>query len=388
MENKTLQSQGVWGPESYVNWSMLERGEPLRAMFEVPLYSDARFVDELREGCGPYAFLNPIRHTSGATEPSIILRVKKYTVLDRLPNMEVTDTDSFTGGWLADEVACLCSLQVGARLMAGDISRVFYEPEADPVGEPRNEYIRPPPILFDPIRRVRLPRLLEEKRIGFNLFRIYPKIGPSDAVALVRSARAYRDAVWIAEAEPEIAWLLLVSALETAAVHYFKGEDEPEERLRTSAPELVQVLEARGGGELVREVAPLTAHLFKASTKFINFAMRFLPEPPEKRPPEGFCLKWSKTAMKELMKRVYNLRSVALHAGIPFPPPMCEPPTPEGPGWHAPSETFSGGASATLGGVWRSEDLPVTLHMFEYLVRGMLLGWWSHVAESSSKEKG
>jgi hypothetical protein len=37
---------------------------------------------------------------------------------------------------------------------------------------------------------------------------------PGDATALVRSARFYSDALWIAEAEPDLAWLFLVSALE------------------------------------------------------------------------------------------------------------------------------------------------------------------------------
>jgi len=35
-------------------------------------------------------------------------------------------------------------------------------------------------------------------------------------VALTRAARLYQDALWMIESEPSLAWLLLVSAIETA----------------------------------------------------------------------------------------------------------------------------------------------------------------------------
>jgi len=38
----------------------------------------------------------------------------------------------------------------------------------------------------------------------------------ADAVALVRSARAYEDGLWVADGDPQLAWLRLIGAVELA----------------------------------------------------------------------------------------------------------------------------------------------------------------------------
>jgi hypothetical protein len=50
---------------------------------------------------------------------------------------------------------------------------------------------------------------------------------PADQVALIRTARLHQDAVWIAEQEPELAWLMLVSALETGAGRWDRSAGSP-----------------------------------------------------------------------------------------------------------------------------------------------------------------
>jgi hypothetical protein len=50
---------------------------------------------------------------------------------------------------------------------------------------------------------------------------------PADQVALIRAARLHQDAVWIAEQEPELAWLMLVSALETGAGRWDRSAGSP-----------------------------------------------------------------------------------------------------------------------------------------------------------------
>jgi len=54
---------------------------------------------------------------------------------------------------------------------------------------------------------------------------------------------------------------------------------------------------------------------------------------------------------------------------------MCDPPFKLEDHWEAPSETPYGSVSA-LGAVWIEDDLPMMLHMFEYIVRNALIGWW------------
>ena len=73
----------------------------------------------------------------------------------------------------------------------------------------------------------------------------YPNLTPEDAIILVRASRIYQDALWIAESEPELAWIMFVSAIETAADHWRKAQATPAEnveKLHTSLPGLESLL--------------------------------------------------------------------------------------------------------------------------------------------------
>ena len=98
--------------------------------------------------------------------------------------------------------------------------------------------------------------------------------------------------------------------------------------------------------------------------------MKFLPEPPPRRPKHHQHL-WECKALKKTMKIIYRYRSKALHDGSPFPEPMCRPP-----GWPFPEERPMGLASQTQGAIWMAKDIPMMLHTFEYIVRKSLLKWW------------
>ena len=67
-----------------------------------------------------------------------------------------------------------------------------------------------------------------------------PSLGAEQAIALVRSARLYQDALWLAESEPNLSWLLLVSAIETAANLWRSRKDLPLERLKESRPDFAK----------------------------------------------------------------------------------------------------------------------------------------------------
>ena len=175
------------------------------------------------------------------------------------------------------------------------------------------------------------------------------------------------------ESEPELAWLLLVSAIEVAAVHCHVTDSTAIDILRQSKKDLAEKLDPAS----LELVADAFAELLRSTGRFIDFLCTFLPEPPDPRPPEGFQLQWSVSNMKKRFNKVYALRSSALHGGIPFPPPMCWPPSPDkGGDFLAPCETVPGLATSSTGGVWKKEDMPFSLHTFEYIARGALLGWW------------
>lgn len=235
----------------------------------------------------------------------------------------------------------------------------------------------PQVLLPGPLRRV-LPHVLGRHPIRTELLVTYPRLSAKDAIALVRAAKLYGNAVWIAESDPSSAWLMLVSSLEVAAVQTKLAETAPEVMFSDWRPELSAAIREEAGPDLHSRIANEMAPLVRSTNRFIDFVLRFLPEAPSNRPPIAFQLKWSRGKMKESLNRIYELRSVALHTGIPFPPPMCERPQPV-PG-HVAGQVFLSekplGAYSTGSAVWTDRDIPMYLQTFEYIARHVLLNWW------------
>ena len=117
----------------------------------------------------------------------------------------------------------------------------------------------------------------------------------------------------------------------------------------------------------------------KSGRKFRKFIIKFKPPSPTKRPPNVLCHPWEEQALEQSMIKIYDYRSKALHEGIPFPAPMCDPPFFDE-SWDAPAEKPLGLGAQTMGGSWVVEDLPMLLHTFEYIVRQVLLKWWAEEA--------
>jgi hypothetical protein len=117
------------------------------------------------------------------------------------------------------------------------------------------------------------------------------------------------------------------------------------------------------------------APLLGAAEKFVAFVLRHLPPAPAARPPEHAQVNWSRGAMRKAINRIYDYRSRALHAGVPFPIPMCYPPDNHRE-WNAPAERPTAQAMGAAGAAWLAKDTPMTLNTFAYLVRGVLAHWW------------
>jgi len=221
--------------------------------------------------------------------------------------------------------------------------------------------------------------IIPEARSTINLkdldiLSTYPTIAPEDAITLVKAARIYQDAIWIAESEPELAWIMFVSAVETAANRWSTMEATPIEKLRISKPDLEKVLFDQGGEEHVKNVAELIVPYMGATKKFIDFLLEFLPSPPVDRPIEVFQHSWEVREIKKSLNKIYDYRSAALHGGKKFPAPMCFPPKIHN---NIPSEVPIGLSTMAYGGTWNIEDTPILLHTFEYIVRRALISWWT-----------
>lgn len=371
------------GPAGWRNWRACLRKAPEQSWQEYGLYSDAIFYGaiERNPADSPYQVLNAFNapwtgSRAGPDQPVLFLRVGWHLGEQPTPQMDATDTGSYHGGDVQDEIAALISLAIGARLKAGHYTRMA--DSEDPRGRPWADTERPIPMVGGPASPRILPGFQRPRTVTDALLETYYMLSPADATALVRAARLYQDAVWIAEAEPQLSWLMLVSAIETAAGQWRSQRSSARDLFLELEPDLASKLSVVGGDEAVGLVARHLSHQLRATRKFIDFSMNFLPPAPEHRPPTWLQLDWSPSHMRATLAKIYIHRSGALHAGTPFPWPMCFLPF-RSSEQEPPAEVPHGSATAAQGGVWTKEDTPLLLHTFEYITRGVITNWWKAV---------
>jgi hypothetical protein len=371
------------GPFLFENWWAALRGEAILGGYECPLYSDAWIVGQT--SIGPYQFINTVAH-SGApigrygVAPVVVLRIDAHKEFER-PNMEKTNSSNYHGGTLHDEIAAIAALAMGCRVEAGPPSREFSQ--GDPRGRPVAYYGFGVPALPHGNAGRTLPWIIGAHSLAdLDWFSNGFESSPGDQIALIRAARLYQDAIWIGDAEPALAWLLLVSAIETAAGRWDQSKLSAAERVRYAKPELAEAIEAKCP-ELFTLIVEQIAGMIGVTRRFVDFVLAFLPPPPERRPGVAYQVPWEQGHLKPILRKIYGYRSRALHDGIPFPAPMCLPPMGIGTDWAAPAEKPGGLATSALGGVWRQEDTPMSLHIFEYITRRVLQAWWSSLQRPS-----
>jgi hypothetical protein len=306
------------------------------------------------------------------------LRMSLHVAFE-VSHIDKTDATRYHGGPMTDEIAALASLKCGIRLRAGAETRTF-DVGGDPKGRPVAWNSRPEPTLTMGIHGPVLPHATGvHSMMPMRELNSFPALNPKQAIALVRSARLYQDALWLVESEPYLSWLMLVSAVETAANLWRSEADTPLDRLATSRPELVEYLRATGVAGLPDRVAKEFADSIGATKKFVDFLVTHLPPPPERRPAEWGRVEWSADGLRPAFRNIYEHRSKALHDGIPFPPPMCQTPF-KHETWDTVAERPIGLGMSSYGGTWVVGDTPMLLHTFEHIVRHALNAWWVSMA--------
>jgi len=357
----------------------MRNGVTATSVLEYPIYSDAHVIGEYADSTGPYHFLNTISVAKNdLIKTSITLRVFDYIGGFKPPDMSKKTTELYHGGGSVDEVVSLASLILGARLKAGGVSREI-DLENDPMGKPRDSnYISAPYFVIDRDRVV-LPDIRNKCDLReLNLLESIPVIHSSRYASLIKAARQYQEALWIAESSPNLAWLFLVTALEIAANDSIQVDKDYESQFRELKPQVVLRLEKTGDQELVKDIAEHFKDTVSVIKKFLLFIENFCPAEPPERPPNGLWkLDWTPKNIKKICEVVYKHRSKSLHTGTPFPRPMLEHATwvPETKIYAEVALTQNTKVSAG-GGVWEPNDCPITLHAFHQLTRGLLLNWW------------
>ena len=358
-------------PLSLANWLQAIGGESQpRYVMEYPLYTDCQ-IDGDDVVLGPYYIKNSSMYCGPVSnaQPALHLRIGYHYEYD---SGSVSDGTRYHGGWVSDEVASLICLGLGVRLEAGPQSRSFAE-GADPFGTPEPWDFRP--ILTGPRRSTMLPTLPERPTLdaGLGVLRKYAFIHPATAHEVIKCARLYQRAVWTAEYDPNYAWLMLVGAVEVAAEAWrsTKANLTPVEWANSLRKGLGDEAVSQGSDKILGELAKSFLRVTRSTAKFLDFMVSHLPPPPEVRP-ERDLVDFNVEPMRAALAQVYSLRSTALHGGSPMPKPMTDAPGGKG-GVYA--ERPSGQAIQWYHASWAADEVPMHLHIFEYLVRSALLKW-------------
>ncbi len=366
-------------PRSILNWRLHNASVSSPYISEILLYSDVNFVADAKD-VGPYSFLNALAfggiRAESKLKPSIALRFQ-HCIPNSRPDMSSSSFNHYHGGTEFDEIAAVTSLELGCRIQAGPVTRRF-EPDGDPLGQPWQIEFDQIPDLPSAEGRAQIVRLGGQRDLTLlqSLKRLR-LMADDDAISFMKAARLYQQAVWIADSNPELCWILLVSAIEAAASKTgFQSDDVMD--LEASYPKISAILLDDQKPTVAKELSGL----FGATRKSVNFLTTFSPAPPTIRPEVG-VFDFDGANIRPCARTIYGHRSKALHAGIPFPSPMCHAPSSVLPG-KAPEEVPMGLAAYSKGATWMKEDFPCHLHTFEHLVRGALLNWIDHRLKSHS----
>jgi hypothetical protein len=360
------------GTHLYANWVAFNEGKDGVPVWEFAIYTDTILIGDVRAGLGPYKLFNTVAHGPGREGAllSLVLRMDDHLGDEPIePEWSKTDVAEFSGLSLDDEFAVLLSLALGIRARGGGSVRWFRpEPGSDPLGEPVEWHHVEQTLPVGEARR-QIPRL-KDLQVNLpdcvELMALYPRLDPLRAVRLVRAAHLYRNALWVSDADPSQAWLFLVSAVEAVAQD-MKMHRSAMDLLDEYWPEIAAHVRATNPE---KEIVGELAQLVKAKAKFKRTVMKFLPDPPQPRAEPMAQVDWGK--MEQLLDKVYLWRSKALHEAMPIPPSMTMPPYF---GTGNVIERLPHGMSVGAG-VWTEEDSPMLLHVFEHIVRGVLIGWW------------
>ncbi len=314
------------GPLAYRNWREVDSWGGRLATFEFPLYTDA-YITGGSLPYGPYHLIRTNLLHERAPEkgraafrrrplrPAITLRAPMPSHYEpheiTIPDWGQTRADIYHGGDLKDEIAALVSLCLGIRVWAGECTRRF-EFGGDPLGEVMDWPPSLQPVLLLSSTNPLIPSLYVDARGLEQSQPIAALCGlqPVHASALVRAARLYQQAVWVADSQPHLSWLLLVSAVEVAGV-CSRADDDPVERVRVSKKggEILELLRARGQEGLFEPLAAITADLVGATKTFMSFHLHWLPAEPPNRPREWAQIAWTKGNLRRGLDAIYTHRS-------------------------------------------------------------------------------
>jgi hypothetical protein len=215
----------------------------------------------------------------------------------------------YHGDRLPAEFVALCSLFLRRRVRLGPVVRVK--------GVPLRVYgrrVRQSAALYQTAR-------LDDLVSHMVTLQKLPEI---DHEPFLLACRMYQQALDLLEDRPDLAYLLLVSAIEVFVGRYGKHmeEDDLPQPVRAA---LAKIPEEDARQVLLRRILELDRGITR---NFVQFVLEhtqdsFWQEGTNLPAERGRILKGE---LPKLLKTIYNQRSLTLHDGEPFPPNVFEPP--------------------------------------------------------------
>jgi hypothetical protein len=201
------------GTDAWRNWRAFTDHADELENFDDELHSDVPFVGN-GVRFGPFALMPVIRRSvlAGPVAPSLILHggVHANLIPEIIKDGQLasTNSDSYHGGSMSDEIAALISLILGVRLRVAGTRRLSGIHDLDHPSDPINLEV---PRLSRPGRPdwELLPGVV--KRLGrldkLGRLETFPVLEESLQTGLIRSARAYSAALWWCNENADYAWL-------------------------------------------------------------------------------------------------------------------------------------------------------------------------------------
>lgn len=155
-------------------------------------------------------------------------------------------------------------------------------------------------------------------------FEMVRRLDPQWHLRFMLSARLYHKAIQMIEDEPDLAYLNLISAIETLCYNMDIGDvglSEANEKLHKL---VLRVEDDQLRGELS---AAIEKELYHCTRRFVEFVQAYVEEEFwQNERPEWERARVDPGDFEKHLRRIYDQRSKTLHEGRPFPPGVYEPP--------------------------------------------------------------
>lgn len=277
---------------------------------EYEVIADADIIGEFTYG--PYYFtIWEISDKQEGEERKLCLRIQISDIAfsaDDQPWKSAKRSGFYHGGGIPAELVALASLFLRRRLKPGPIVRMDDSPRL----LPKSQGWIDKPLIAGQSNLAKLPEWLK----------LVEGLDSKYHQRFILAVRLYHQALLLIEAQPDMAYLNLVSAIETLCHDY-----DVEKTITDLDHQLAELIGSIENGDIRSKIEQkiLKRERFIKS-RFVAFILDYIEEnfcAEKKRPKHGQI---KLVDLPDYLERIYDQRSRTLHTGEPLPPSIFSPP--------------------------------------------------------------